>query len=228
MRKDVLISRMLLGDDEIRSAIEEGEIRIEEFSEQSLQPASYDLRVGEKLLASHSDREINLAEQGSARIRAGEFALLNTFERLTLSPTMAASIGIRSYYTRKGLILLAGSQVDPGYEGYLTLGVYNASPRDFTLEYREPFSTIEFHRLNQPVNEPYESNAAQQSADIPKEDKDYLRTLETESLSEMSESVRQLSENMQTLTTITYRVVLPILVLIFGTVVASFVITVFF
>lgn len=228
MSKEVVMFSMLLGDEEIRSAMEDGEILIDEFSEHCLQPASYDLRVGEKLLASHSDREINLAEQGSARIRAGEFALLNTFERLELSPSMAASIGIRSYYTRKGLILLAGSQVDPGYEGYLTLGVYNASPRDFTLEYREPFSTIEFHGLNQPVAEPYESSSAQKSADIPKEDKDYLRTLETESLSEMSESVRQLSENMQTLTTITYKVVLPILVLIFGTVVASFVATVFF
>lgn len=215
---------MLLGDSEIRAAMDAGDLVIEEFSADSLQPASYDLRVGEKLLASHSDREINLRERGSARIRAGEFALLNTFERLELSSRMAASIGIRSYYTRKGLILLAGSQVDPGYEGYLTLGVYNASPRDFTLEYREPFSTIEFHRLNQPVERPYQSTTAQQAPDIPKEDKDYLRTLETESLSEMSESVRQLSENMQTLTTVTYRVVLPLLVLIFGSVVASLII----
>lgn len=88
-------------------------------------------------------------------------------------------------------------------------GVYNASPRDFTLEYQESFSTIEFHRLNQPVEAPYQSSDAQRSPDIPKDEKDYLCTLETESLSEMSQSVRQLSENMHTLTTITYRVVLP-------------------
>ena len=141
---------------------------------------------------------------------------------------MVASIGIRSYYTRKGLMLLAGSQVDPGYEGHLTLGVYNASPRDFTLEYQEPFCTIEFHRLNQPVSNPYESSNAQRSAEIFNLDNDSLRTLESESLSEMSESVRRLSEATRTLTRITSTVVVPILLLIFGTVVASFIATVLF
>lgn len=43
----------------------------------------------------------------------------------------------------------------------------------------------------------------------------------------MSESVRQLSESTQTLTTITYKVVLPLLLLILGSVVASFVVTAF-
>lgn len=198
---------------------------IEDFSEQCLQPASYDLRVGAKVLASHSDREIDLSEQRSMPIKAGEFALLNTHEKVEFSSTIAGHIGIRSYYTRKGLILLAGSQIDPGYEGHLTLGVYNASPRDFTIEYKEPFSTVEFIQLNDPVEEPYESSNQQKSPDIPREDKDYLRTLETESLSEMSQSVRQLSENMNTLTTITYRVILPLLIMILASVVASFIIS---
>lgn len=218
---------MLLGDAEIKQSMEEGDLSIDAFAEGCLQPASYDLRVGRKLLASHSDREIDLAERGSAKIHAGEFALLTTLERLELSPRIAGHIGIRSYYTRKGLILLAGSQVDPGYEGHLTLGVYNASPRDFTLEFEEPFSTIEFHRLSSPVASPYQSSESQRRDTIPREDKDYLRTLETESLSEMSEAVRQLSTNMNTLTTITYRVVLPLLLLILASVVASFIITTF-
>lgn len=210
-----------MGDGEIQTAREEGDLVIEEFSEDCLQPASYDLRVGDKLLASHSDREIDLSEQGSAPIKAGEFALLTTHERIELSKSITGQIGVRSYYTRKGLILLAGSQIDPGFEGHLTLGVYNASPRDFTIDYKEPFSTVEYHRLSEPVQEAYKASEQQQAPSIPKEDKDYLRTLETESLSEMSESVRQLSENMNTLTTITYKVILPLLILILGSVVAS-------
>lgn len=214
-----------MGDHEIREAMGDGDLVIEDFSEESLQPASYDLRVGSKVLASHSDREIDLSERGSTPIKAGEFALLNTYERVEFSSETAGHIGIRSYYTRKGLILLAGSQIDPGYEGHLTLGVYNASPRDFTIEYKEPFSTVEFIRLSEPVEEPYNSSHQQKSSEIPREDKDYLRTLETESLSEMSQSVRQLSENMNTLTTITYRVILPLLIMILASVVASFIIS---
>lgn len=216
---------MIMGDSQIREAMQADELIIENFSEESLQPASYDLRVGDRLLASHSDREIDLSERGSAPIRAGEFALLTTHERIEAPPDIAGQIGIRSYYTRKGLILLAGSQIDPGFSGYLTLGVYNASPRGFTIDHKEPFSTVEFHRLNEPVDTPYESSDQQLSPRIPKEDKDYLRTLETESLSEMSESVRQLSENMNTLTTITYKVVLPLLLLILASVVASLIIS---
>lgn len=215
------IDNMILGDQAIKEAMEEGDLEVDEFSNECLQPASYDLRIGDKMLASHSDRDINLSDRGSATIKAGEFALITTFEKVSLSNQIAGRIGIRSYYTRKGLILLAGSQIDPGYEGHLTLGVYNASPRDFTIDFKEPFSTVEFHQLPEPVENPYETNPSQQSEVIPKEDKDYLRTLETESLSEMSQSVRQLSENMNTLTTITYKVILPMLVLIFGSVIVS-------
>ncbi len=39
---------MILVDDEIREAIKAGEIELSDFSEECLQPASYDLRVGEE------------------------------------------------------------------------------------------------------------------------------------------------------------------------------------
>jgi len=30
---------------------------------------------------------------------------------------------MKSYYVRKGIVLLAGLQIDPGWDGYLVLGV---------------------------------------------------------------------------------------------------------
>ena len=95
------------------------------------------------------------------------------------------------------------------------MGIYNASPRSITLDYQGSICTIDFYRLAAPASGGLQSGEEQKEGKIPKVDKDYLRTLETETLSEMSESVRRLSENVSTLTTITYRIVVPMLVGIF-------------
>ena len=51
---------------------------------------------------------------------------------------------------------------------------------------------------------------------IPPVDKDYLRTLETQSLSDVAESVRQLTENMGEMNRWIKQVVLPILLILAG------------
>jgi hypothetical protein len=145
--------------------------------------------------------------------------LLTTLEKITLSNDIVGHIGMKSYYIRKGLILLAGLQIDPGWDGYLVLGMYNASPRSITLDYQSPICTVDFYKLTVPASEPFRTGDEQRAGLIPKVDKDYLRTLETQTLSEMSESVRRLSESVNTLTTITYKVVIPILLIILAAVI---------
>lgn len=102
------------------------------------------------------------------------------------------------------------------------MGIYNASPRSITIDYQSPICTVDFYGLAAPASEGFQAGDEQRAGEIPKVDKDYLRTLETQTLSEMSESVRHLSENVSTLTTVTYRMVVPILLLILGSVVAKF------
>ena len=192
---------MLMTDGEIRAAIESGELDIVDFAEHCLQPASYDLRIGAAALRSGDLNEIDVADARSIVLNAGQFALITTFESVRLPADIAGHIGIRSYYTRKGVILLAGLQIDPGWEGHLVLGVYNASPRRLTLDYEATFCTVEFHRLASAVKKPYVAGQEQRIGRIPRVDKDYLRTIETETLSELAESVRALSQNVSALTT---------------------------
>ncbi len=143
----------LLTDIEIREARQRGDLAIEPFDEsESLQPASYDLRVGKTAIVAKSvtieelERavkedlapEINLEDRRTLSIPAGGFALITTLEPVKLSPSYAAHIGIRSYYTRKGLALLSGLQIDPGFEGYLILGLANLSPRAIAVDYADP------------------------------------------------------------------------------------------
>jgi len=184
---------MLITDAEIRQALSAGKLRIANFSEANLEAASYDMRIGPRLLISSDEAEIDLSKKGSATLKPGVFALVTTHENVQLANDIAGHIGVKSYYTRKGIVMLTGLQIDPGFEGVLVVGLYNASPRSITLDYLAPFCTVEFHQLSQAVERPFISGDEQRHGNIPRADKDYLRTLETQSLSEMSESLRKLT-----------------------------------
>ena len=215
---------MLLSDSEIKETMERGEIKMEFYEPKMLQPASYDMRIGKRLLVSGNERELDLEKAGSFNLKAGEFALLTTVENITLSNNIVGHIGLKSYYTRKGVIVLAGLQIDPGFSGILILGVYNASSRKISLEYMNPICTVEFHKLAKPVDLPFQRTdlEEQKEALIPKVDRDYLKTLETQSLSSMSESVRQLSLNVGRLATHT-KIAISLGVAILTGVVAGFI-----
>jgi deoxycytidine triphosphate deaminase len=180
-------------DAEIRQALGAEKLRIANFSEASLEAASYDMRIGPRLLISSDEAEIDLSKKGSATLKPGVFALVTTHENLQLPNDIAGHIGVKSYYTRKGIIMLTGLQIDPGFEGVLVVGLYNASPRSITLDYLAPFCTVELHQLSRPVERPFIPGYEQRQGNIPRADKDYLRTLETQSLSDMSESLRKLT-----------------------------------
>ena len=213
-------SAMLMTDKEIKNAIKSDLIKMENYSPECLQPTSYDMRVGDRAFLSGNDLEIDVKTEKGIRIKPGQFALITTYENIKMSDTIVGHIGIKSYFTRKGLILLAGLQIDPGFEGVLVLGVYNASPRTMVLDYLTPFCTVEFHQLSGPVEKPYISSLDQRHGEMPKADKDYLRMIETESLSDISRNLKSLTENVSKLTTL-YKFILPILIAIFTAIVGA-------
>ncbi len=211
---------MLLTDGEIKEMLGK-EIVIEGFDDEFLQPSSYDMRIGKRALVSHSEAEVDVEKNRSVAIKPGEFALLTTHEKVKLASNVTGHIGVKSYYTRKGLVLLAGLQIDPGFEGHLVLGIYNVAPRQLVLDYLSPFCTVEFHKLAKPVERPYISKGEQLKGQIPQVDKDYLRTLETQSLSNLAESVRQLTANMGEMNRWMKQIILPILLLILAAAIAG-------
>jgi dCTP deaminase len=207
----------LLTDTEIREALTSREIEIDPLLEDSLQPASYDLRMGgraivtkrldveklrERLAEEDSLPEINVEAERGFSLPAGSFALIVTKERVRLSAQHAGHIGLRSYFARKGLLLLAGLQVDPGFDGYLVLGLANLSPRSVFIPYEEAVATLEIHKLARPASVSYEGMYAgqQKTGAIPRQDADYLRTIETLSVSDLTQALLRLSDNVGTLT----------------------------
>jgi dCTP deaminase len=190
-------------DTEITAEIQAGRIVITPFRPEQLQGASYDLAVGNEAMVSNSPDKVLLGAEKSASLHmnAGDFALVLTKESIKLPLNVSCTIGMRSSLARRGLILLAGMQIDPGFEGHLRFGLFNASPRKASLDYDDDLCTIEFHKLSGDVAHPAPRNQDLIQGKIPETDRTYLRDLETTSLSELSRSVQSMSRSVATLAT---------------------------
>jgi dCTP deaminase len=159
----------LLGDDAIRAAVRDGLLELDPFEDDSVQPASYDLRVGAKAFISGDDEKTDVANKGLVIIDPGEFAVIETRERVRCGPQVAGQIGLSSTYARMGLTLLSGPQIDPGFDGILVVRVTNLSPKRVTLPYESPFLTAQFFKLARPVAKPYTGRRQGQTGIQPKD-----------------------------------------------------------
>ncbi|AIF68446.1 deoxycytidine triphosphate deaminase [Palaeococcus pacificus DY20341] len=128
------------------------EILIEPFNEKSLQPAGYDLRVGREAMVN--GEFINVEETGKVVIPPKGHALILTLERIKLPDNVMGDMRLRSTFAREG-ILGSFAWVDPGWDGNLTLALFNSSEDEVVLEYGERFVQIAFHRLESPSSRPY-------------------------------------------------------------------------
>jgi deoxycytidine triphosphate deaminase len=212
---------MLMTDTEILNVIKTQNVVIKPFDQTRLQGASYDLSVGKEALVSKNDNKVILSESQSLHLNAGDFALIMSGEYVKMPLDIACSIGMKSTLARKGLILLAGMQIDPGFEGYLRFGLYNASPRKLTLDYQDPMCTIEFHKLAMPVKKIISPNNDLINGKIPESDREYLRSLETTSLSDIDNNMRTLIQSVNSLTNVVYKFLVPIMVAVFAGVVIA-------
>jgi len=232
------VGYLILTDNEIKTARRKKEIVLEPFSKECLQPASYDMRLGKYAIISktvtleelHREvesgdiKEIDVEKNGSVIIPPGAFVLLTTLEKIKLTKRYAGHIGMRSYYTRKGLVLLSGIQIDPGFEGHLVLGACNLSPRSLEISYGDPICTIEIHKLSKEASKAYYSDAMaqQKKGKIPRADKDYLRTIETMSISDLTTALTILSRNVNELRRNIWYLWIPIVITFIATLLTKF------
>ena len=93
---------MILNDRQIVEANKKGDILIEPFSEEQVQAATYDLRVGEQGATTSSKKVVNIRQNGYLLLNPGDFATVTALEIITLGPQYVARFGLRSKFARKG------------------------------------------------------------------------------------------------------------------------------
>jgi dCTP deaminase len=155
----------------IEAALAAGAIGVEPIGEGALQPASVDLRLGSGFLVpTTGSRGLRVPHygdpgayacdyrEGPRLLEPGCFALGETLERLCVGSGHVGEVMGKSSIARRGLFVhVTGGYVDPGYEGRLTLELFNASPWCIELIPGRYVCQVRFQTLQEPTAHPYRS-----------------------------------------------------------------------
>tara|TARA_B100000315_G_C14450823_1_gene529014 strand:+ start:286 stop:825 length:540 start_codon:yes stop_codon:yes gene_type:complete len=158
---------MFLSDKDIKEELQRGELKIEPFDEKNIQPASIDLRLGEGFLIfnQHTGQStIKLNEEsiyekkGGSKIflPSGEFVLATTLERIKIPKNIIAMVQGRSSIGRKGLFVQNAGWIDPGFEGNITLELFNPNNLPIEIKAGQRICQIIFAYLKNPSENPYD------------------------------------------------------------------------
>lgn len=146
--------------------IKEGSLVVDPLSDESIQPASIDCRLGDHFLLVEDtamdiitlDSEIHYREiEGdSITIPPHSFLLATTKEYVKLPNSLTAFVEGRSSIGRIGLFIQNAGWVDPGFEGRITLELYNANSLPIKLQKNRRVCQLVFCTMDQGADRPYE------------------------------------------------------------------------
>jgi len=108
-----------------------------------LKPASYHLRIGDKIRIEGQDYELS-TEKNVQHIPAHGMAIIKTFERINMPNNLIGRWNLKVKKVYEGLLWVGGPQVDPGYSGFLFCPVYNLSETPYKIVFGDPLFTIDF------------------------------------------------------------------------------------
>lgn len=157
---------MVLSDRGIRAALVSGDLQVDPFDDRMIQPASLDVRLGEDFLTgthlARTDQEEQVlwhkgrAIDGVIRLPRNTLILAQTLERVTLGRDLMARLCGKSSFGRKGVMVhVTAGVVDPGWDGVLTLELYNVGPAPVSLVVGEAVAQLVIERMDDEAAVPY-------------------------------------------------------------------------
>jgi len=156
---------MILSDKTIKQLLREGKLGISPLEDWQVQPASVDVRLGDTFstVEESSGGVISLGEKIKYKtirsdrfvILPGQFVLATTMEYFRLPDNITASVEGRSSVGRLGLFIQNAGWVDPGFEGEITLELFNANKCAIELAAGRRVGQLVFTLLDQSAEKPY-------------------------------------------------------------------------
>ena len=163
----------VLSDGTLRELVEAGDIVLEPWAPELVQPASIDLRLGNSFRVFHNHRvstidlrdlpqnlteAVEVDDDDVFVIHPGEFCLGRTLEYVEIPSNLIARIEGKSSLGRLGLIVHATAGfVDPGFKGTLTLELNNLTRVPIKLYPGHLIAQLSFMTLDRPAKHPYGS-----------------------------------------------------------------------
>nr|WP_208396204.1 dCTP deaminase [Corynebacterium glutamicum] len=164
---------VLLSDRDIRKSIDAGDLGIEPFDAELIQPSSVDVRMDRYFRVfnnskyTHIDPKLNQDELTSLVevedgegfvLHPGEFVLASTLEKFTLPAHLAGRLEGKSSLGRLGLLTHSTAGfIDPGFSGYITLELSNVANLPITLWPGMKVGQLALFQMSSPAETPYGS-----------------------------------------------------------------------
>lgn len=102
---------------------------------------SYDLRVGKEYRHHSSEQKKDLGDNDFIKLSPGDAVIIQTVEQIHLPRTRFGQILPKVKLLQKGLSNTT-SKVDPGYDGYLMITVFNLGKKTIELKKDEKFCSL--------------------------------------------------------------------------------------
>ena len=156
---------MILSDKTIKKLLKNKDLEIYPLEDIQLQPASVDIRLGSTftIVEDTSSGVIQLSREMQYKtiqsdkylLMPGQFVLATTMEYFKLPNNMTAFVEGRSSIGRLGLFIQNAGWVDPGFEGEITLELFNANRCAIELQAGRRVGQLVFAQLDQDADNPY-------------------------------------------------------------------------
>jgi dCTP deaminase len=156
---------MILSDVTLKRMLKSGELVVEPIEPGQIQPGSIDLRLGNHFLKidENSSECISMNEQlkyieierNEIVIPPQSFLLATTMEYIKLPDNLTAFVEGRSSVGRMGLFIQNAGWVDAGFEGEITLELFNANRLPIRLIAGRRVCQMVFAQLDREAQKPY-------------------------------------------------------------------------
>ena len=156
---------LIISDHTIKQLLQSGELGIEPITEVQIQPASVDLRLGDHFLKVNENYSgiISLDQETEYEsivsdeiiIPPHSFLLATTQEKVRLPNDVTAFVEGRSSIGRIGLFIQNAGWVDPGFEGQITLELYNANRLPIRLQSGRRICQLVLAKMDKEAEHPY-------------------------------------------------------------------------
>lgn len=156
---------MILSDKTIKTMLNEGSLKIEPMDAEQIQPASVDIRLGSTfcivedsptgIINMNEEIRYKMIESDTYILLPGQFVLATTMEYFSLPNDLTAFVEGRSSLGRMGLFIQNSGWVDPGFEGEITLELYNANRCALELKAGRRVGQLVFAKMDDVAENPY-------------------------------------------------------------------------
>lgn len=141
----------IINENELKTLIKRDEI-IKNGDVSCAEGLKYDFRLGTRFIKTgfNTPRSYDyLLEHDAAVIEPGEVVFVMTKEYVDIPLDVTVTLSEKRKLSHEGIDLLCGRNIDPGYKGYLFLGLHNISGSTFILRPGRKLVGATFSRLSQ-------------------------------------------------------------------------------